>query len=215
LLWWLRPGGGGSGELTAPSEELKIRTFRVSHIAIREGGKSRQRRGVFGEASYGAWVDDGVEVVVEFSEPAYAYLLIFNPNAKAEKREEVEPEELRDQPPSAVPRLELPGDNGHYQLNDGPGLEVFAVVASRQRLPAYAEWVRQRGDVGWQRTEAPKDVVWRGEGNPQQSHVAPYSRTRVRTPPEQPVVKDLLRKLKSAPGVEAVSLVAFTVEPRP
>jgi serine/threonine protein kinase len=218
LLWggWL-PGlrlATTPGQSEPPG--LSIRTFRVTHVVVRDGGKSLRRRGLFGEKSYGAWLGDGVQVEVEFSEPAYAYLLVFNPNPQADKREEVQPESERDRPPAPVRRLEFPGGFGRYELSDGPGLEVFAVVASRQPLPAYSEWARQRGEVGWQRTASVKDVVWTAEGGGLRQRIAPEDpRGQVVAPAEAGVLEGLQRKLESAPGVEAVSLVAFTVEPRP
>jgi hypothetical protein len=38
-------------------------------------------------------------------------------------------------------------------------LQVFAVLASPQRLPAYAEWKRQRGAIAW-RKQKPGVGVW-------------------------------------------------------
>jgi serine/threonine protein kinase len=217
LLWAGLLPGFQSARPTEPS--ALIRTFRVTHIVVRDGGKSKKRRGPFGEKSYGAWVGDGVQVEVEFSEPAYAYLLVFNPNEQADKREEVQPESERDRPPSPVQRLEFPGGFSHYELSDGPGLEVFAVVASRQPLPAYSEWARQRGMFGWQRTDSIRDVVWAVEGGKLQQRIRPEDaravRGRVVAPAEEEVLEELRRELGSAPEVEAVSLVAFTVEPRP
>src|SRR5262249_28058074 len=53
-----------------------------------------------------------------------------------------------------------------FQLNDDEkgGLQVFVVVASREPLPSYNEWRKQRGPAPWQRL-AGGDKVWHCDGN--------------------------------------------------
>jgi serine/threonine protein kinase len=216
----LSPGAspGVSSHAEPQSAALSISTFRVTHILVdHEGKKSRKRRGLFGEKSFGAWVGDGVQVEVEFSEPAYAYLLVYNPNPQSDKREEAWPESVLTNPARPGKRLEFPSEGeSHYGLSDGPGLEVFVVVASRSPLPAYTDWVKQRGEVGWERVDSTRDVVWLGEDRKLREVLAPEDpRGQVVVPKESGLLRQLLHRLESAPGVEATALVAFTVEPRP
>jgi serine/threonine protein kinase len=216
-----------TGEASTPAP-LSISTFQVTHIVVgRKGKNSLARRGPFGEdssgnakrCSFGAWDGDGIQVEVEFSEPAYAYLLVFNPNPQADQRQEAWPESVRDAPPPKVQRLVFPEKGGHYGLTDGPGLEAFAVVASRTPLPAYSEWWKQRGDLGWERvpfTQDIYDVVWKGAAGKLREVIAPEDpRGQVMVPKESAVLRRLLLGLESAPGIEAVELLAITVEPRP
>jgi hypothetical protein len=184
----------------------------------RDGVKSEKLRGLFGDKSFGAWVGDGVRMEVEFSEPAYAYLLVFNPNPRADLREEAWPKSVREAPPLPTRQLDFP-DGRYYRLTDGPGLEVFAVVASRSPLLAHSEWLKQRGDVGWNVVPVSRDsldVVWTGVGGQVRESIKPdVPRGEVVVSRESDRLHQLLRRLESAPGVEAAALVAIMVEPRP
>jgi hypothetical protein len=225
LLWGGRLSSGPPAPTTVPppSPPLAVRTFQLDHVVNADGRLGL--RGPFGLAppraalttAYGATVNDRVVVAeIEFSEPAYAYLLAFNPNPDPNKREEIWPKAEQDRRPRRQRQMEPVGGWPRYVLDDGPGLQVFAVVASRQPLPPYSEWVRRRGDVGWRRrTGSTLDVVWVVEGGTLRDHIKPEgARGQEEPPAEKEMLQELLGRLRSAPGIETASLVAFTVEPR-
>jgi serine/threonine protein kinase len=156
--------------------------------------------------------NDPVTVEAKLSEPAYAYLIAFNPADKPEHLEQIVPlAEANTQPQK---RDRLGSMSRRLLLNDGEGLQVFAVLASRQPLPAYAEWKKQRPPLGWQRTAATSGLVWTTDG----SGLRPVFDARFRRAEEvdkadeRTVIRALADKLQGLPGIEAVALVAFAVD---
>jgi hypothetical protein len=101
-----------------------------------------------------------------------------------------------------------------YGLDEGEGLMAFALVASRQPLPAYAEWRQQRGDSPWRKADAQRDVVWRYDGR-ELLAVTPDepggARAKGRKLGDAGPLAELLGWLRQAPEVEAVAAVAFPV----
>src|SRR5262249_24290129 len=114
-----------------------------------------------GETAYRARFNQKVEPYTEFSEPAYGYLLAFNPTEKRDDVEQIIPRRSGDVPPAKAKEL-APGIR--FTLNDGEGLQAFAVVASHQPLPAYAEWRKRQLPSPWRRTKALSGVVLRFDG---------------------------------------------------
>jgi serine/threonine protein kinase len=176
-------------------------------------GFNLQRVGELGEATYRARLNDRVTVEVVLSEPAYAYVIAFNPTDKTDGREQLVPETEANRPPKKQDHL---SPDTRLIMNDGEGLQVFAVVASRQPLPSYAEWRERRPPLPWQRTRATSGVVWRDDGEGVYPQVEPgLVRATEEVESDKAVVGDLARKLKAMPGVEAVDVVGFAVDPAP
>jgi hypothetical protein len=105
---------------------------------------------LLGKTSFVTRYDDSVTVQAVLSQPAYAYVIAFRPDGV----EELCFPESEDEPPPLTDRPRYPfGSRGvNYGLTDGEGLQVFAVVASNQRLPAYQVWRRQCGDSPWKKS---------------------------------------------------------------
>jgi serine/threonine protein kinase len=165
--------------------------------------------GELGEAAYRVRLKDRVSVEADFSEPAHAYLIALNPTGLPEDKEQLVPKSGADQPPEKCDRL-IP--DKRLILDDGEGLQVFAVVASRQPLPAYAEWVKQRPPLEWGLTPATSGVVHRSDGETIQSVYQPGFVRAKEEEDDREVVRRLAKKLKSMPGVEAVALIGFAVD---
>jgi hypothetical protein len=184
---------------------VRLRVIRL----VPEGGDLRLV-GVLGETTYRARRDDRVEVEALLSEPAYAYLIAFNPTDRLEDREQLVPQsEAEQQPPK---RVRLSPDR-RLRLDDGEGLQAFAVVASRQPLPAYSKWRERRPSLTWGRVPATPGVVWRSDGDRVDGE---YDSGFVRATEEaiggKAVISRLVKALKRMPGVEAVAVVGFAVD---
>jgi hypothetical protein len=196
---------------TRPAAPLAVRSLRVSHFAIR--GETAEPRGDIGVTSFVTRFGDQVRVSAELSEPACFYLLALNPDGKVQL---CWPEDERT-PPERRPRLDYPSAGQAFDLNDEPrgGLQAFVLVASRQPLPAHAEWRQGLSPLPWQRLPAAA-AVWRGDGAalepvlPGGDHRGTVEGLKGLAP-----LAETARQLRSAAGVEAVEVLAFPVAPQP
>jgi hypothetical protein len=98
-----------------------------------------------------------------------------------------------------------------FALTEGVGLQAFVVVASRQPLPAYAEWLDRVGPLPWRKAEA--GPCWSYFGG----ELEPYPRERgpLVELGETPAVEALRQFLRQRPGIEASAFVAFPVVKSP
>jgi hypothetical protein len=222
----------------------------------REGGNFHLL-GELGKETYHARFDDRVEVEAELSEPAYAYLIAFNPTrdlratatyrlpwaadswslaahlacrpsvatgpaanllgvAEAVFRadpgtaEHAVPRRVADRIPQPRERV---ATDGRLRLNDGVGLQVLAVVASRQPLPSYTEWRRRRPPLDWTQTAAASGAVWLTDGKTFRGVHGPDVDVRAEDEKDdKTVVRTLAEELRQMPGVEAVAVVGFAVD---
>jgi tRNA A-37 threonylcarbamoyl transferase component Bud32 len=166
--------------------------------------------GELGQDTFRVRFNEPVTVQAVLSEPAYAYLIAFNPADKPDQLEQIVPLAEGNTPPIRRDRL---GSTGRLLLNDGEGLQVFAVVASRQELPAYSQW-RKQGPLPWKRTPATVGMVWRADGaevtnvlDPRFVRAEEKDRVDDRT-----MIRALAEALQGLPGVEAVSVLGFAVD---
>jgi hypothetical protein len=178
---------------------------------LEEAGGGLREAGELGATAWGARLNDLVAVEAELSEPAYAYLLALNPTDRPADREQLIPRASAGAPPERRQELR-PGK--HILLDDGTGLQAFAVVASRQPLPTYDEWRKMRGELPWRRAGAVSGFVWRGDGL-RLDRLAAGGETRGTevTAGDAGLMEELGRRLRGAPGVEAVAVIGFAVGP--
>jgi predicted Ser/Thr protein kinase len=210
LLWrpWDdAPADLGSSGGAAPPPALLVKELRVIHLEEKPNMFLARE---LGTDVFGTRFDDKVQVHVEFSEPAYAFLLAFNPDGKEQPCLPADP----GQPPELRGRLDYPGAGRAFRLNDAVGLQAFVVVASRQPLPAYDDWKTRRPALRWQKLPAKQGAVWRGDGE------RLYLVTRTGDPrgqvvelPEVAPLRDLCQALRAAPEVEVLAAQAFAVLP--
>jgi serine/threonine protein kinase len=196
------PGAVETRPLTA-----RLRVFRYD-----SGGPNDRLDGQLGEDVFRVRFGDRVGVEAELSEPAHAYLIAFNPTADAGKAEQPVPRREADRTPEKHARLS-PGVK--LRLNDGVGLQAFAVVASRKPLPAYTAWRQQRPSLPWEPRRATAGVVWLSGGERTRGLYGPgggVSRA-VQEESDEAALGELARALRRLPGVEAVAVIGFAVEP--
>lgn len=154
--------------------------------------------------------NDRVEVEALLSEPAYAYLIAFNPADKPEDQEQLLPRSEADQPPPLRDRL---SPDSRLKLDDGKGLQAFAVVASRQLLPPYAEWRKQRRPLKWEQVPATSGVVWLADGDAITGLYEPgFNRATEEKIGDKALLRELARALRRQPGVETVTVIGFAVD---
>jgi hypothetical protein len=195
--------GAGTNEPLGQPLAIRLRAFRLS-----EEGFNPRPLGELGEATFRARLNERVGVEAVLSEPAYVYLIAFNPAPKPEARQQLVPRAEADRPPEKRDEL----DRQTLRLNDGEGLQAFAVLASRQPLPAYADWQKQH-PVPWERTPATSGVVWRAAGGPVEGFYEDgFDRATEEAKGDKAVIRDLARQLRAIPGVEAVAVISFAVD---
>jgi hypothetical protein len=205
--WEAAPAGPGMKSSTPPAAPLLVKKLRV--IYLEDVGQAFHPREL-GVDVFAARFRDLVQVRADFSEPAYAFLLAFNPDGKEQLCLPADP----GRPPDRGDRLDYPGPGHAFRLKDGVGLQAFLVVASRQPLPAYDEWKTGRPAVRWQTLPAKEGAVWRGDGE----RLEPVTRDGdkrgdvVALPGVAPLA-ELCRTLRAAPEVEALAVEAFPVLP--
>jgi hypothetical protein len=192
-----------------------VLNLNIEHLALR--GRDAVSRGKLGEQSFTVRPGDDVRVHAELSEPAYAYLIALRPDGIDEICDpdsiDSRPEKTRElrYPPAAKSEV-------IYRLEDGSGLQAFALVVSRAPLPPYSEWKKAHGPVPWKKeSSSPAGVVWWHDGQ----WLTPLS---LDDPTGQrgkdaPVrgggspVADLAAWLRAIKGVDAVAVKAFPVPP--
>jgi hypothetical protein len=150
------PRGRGKRFPEAASAKPQVLSLDVKHFA-NVNGKNDWPRGVLGKAAFATRRGDSVTVEARLSRPAYAYLIAFRPDGI----EEVCFPEGEDEPPQWTDRPRYPSVSRgvHYGLDEGEGLQVFALVVSSRPLPPYKEWTARRGTSPWKRFEAARVVL--------------------------------------------------------
>jgi serine/threonine protein kinase len=167
--------------------------------------------GVLGEDRFRTRLNYRVSVDVELSEPVYTYLIAFNPTAKADAQEHHFPRSAGEYPPKPLTRL---SPDKILRLNDGVGLQAFAVVASRQSLASYVDWRKTRPPLPWGLTKATPGVVWLSDGTDVTGSFEQGStRGGEEDMPDKAALRALAGALTELPGVDAVSVIGFAVDP--
>jgi tRNA A-37 threonylcarbamoyl transferase component Bud32 len=140
---------------------LRVVSFRVS----RHRGDPAQALGDIGIGlCLSARDDDDARVHAELSEPAHCLLIAFNPNGRVElclPRNPAAPlprTAAIHYPPERVP----PARQRYFALNNGAGLQAFALLAFREPPPSYRQWQARVGAAPWRHEEA--EGVWSFDG---------------------------------------------------
>ena len=199
---------GTPADQSRPLDPLRVLDLSVKHFGNVDG-KSYRPHGVLGKDSFNARCDDSVTVEATLSRPAYAYLISFRPDGTEEllfPEDENEAPELTDRP--RYPSKSRGADCG---LNEGAGLEAFALVATSQPLPAYKTWRDKHGHSPWNRYPATPGVVWSDSFAAVEGSTQRGKGHEVKGKTEVATVADWLR---AVPGVETVAAVGFSVLPR-
>jgi hypothetical protein len=248
-------GVADAGRIPAPAPQAKPLTIHLR--VIRDEPMARgnfQRLGELGKATYRVRRDDRVQVEADLSEPAYAYLIAFNPTNDPRSTRAYRPTWAVDtwslaahlacrHPAAGSPARYLlgvaeavlradPGTAEHLvpksaaeaqpqpeqhlartiRLNDGVGLQVLAVVASRQPLPCYTQWRQHRPPLDWTQTPATSGLVWLTDGTKLRWVQGPADVRADDETDDKTAVRALAEALRRMPGIEAVSAVGFAVD---
>jgi hypothetical protein len=186
-------------------------------IEVADPGGKPGRTGTLGATIFEACEGDEVTIRAELTTPGYAYLIAFRPDGRmdlcAPTSESAQPG--LDRSPSYPPS----GDTKSvFGLQDGEGLQAFAVVVSHSPLPAFKESLAKAGPAPWHRVkELEPGLVWRSDGRAikvlQQDKSDDDRGAGHRTRGARGAVADITDWLKSFPGVDAVEVKAFAVIP--
>ncbi|MGA2702454.1 MAG: hypothetical protein ABSH35_15335 [Isosphaeraceae bacterium] len=203
-----------------PQAALRVTRFEIPLFPKRDTQHFAPRRvGILGRTSFAAREDDEVTVRADLSEPAYAYLIAFRPDGTDEL---CDPDDDDLPPPKKQQPLYPPPAKSdvRYRLSEGAGLHAFALVVSREPLPPYRAWKKQHGPMPWTaKLPCEPGVVWRDDDQGLQPLLADDpAGTRgkgVKAGGSGGPVAKLASWLRALPGVDAVPLEAFPVEPAP
>jgi serine/threonine protein kinase len=195
---------------------LRVQKLDVHHFATE--AKGDRPHGILGRDSYDTCLDDSVTVEGKLSRPAYAYLIAFRPDGT----EEVCYPEGVDAEPELTDRPRYPSVSRgvNYGLNEGEGMQVFAVVASSRPLPPYREWRAGRSASPWRPFATLPGVVWQDDGTVVEGLsrggllADGGTRGKGKEVPGKSQVVRLTDWLRQAPGVEEVMVVGFRVGPK-
>lgn len=92
-------------------------------------------------------VGDGLSIEVNFSSPAYCYLIALNPDGSVDL---CWPGEQEGTPRSAPEPLKYPeADNEMFAFEEGTGQQAFLLVYSSVELPSCEEWLEDVGKLEW------------------------------------------------------------------
>jgi tRNA A-37 threonylcarbamoyl transferase component Bud32 len=192
---------------------LRVVRLDVKHFE-NVNGKGDRPTGSLGEQVFVARLDDSVELHGELSRPGYAYLIAFRPDGTEQvcfpqKEDQAPPRTDRPRYPWAARTAE------NYGLNEGTGLQAFALVASSRPLPAYREWRAKLGQSVWGKHQAPAGVIWYDDGAVVEAWTPTGKQRSQRGTGRQRAGKAALIRLtdwlRRGPEVEAVAVLGFAV----
>ncbi len=153
-----------------------------------------------------------VSVSVQFEAPAYSYLIALNPNGKDQLY--LPPGQSQPRSPSAEVRF----DDFGFPLTDGPGLQAFVVVASRQPLPPYETWPGTDGLRQRWKPVAADDLqgVWEYKDGQVRRLSSGARGPLAKRPGAESLapLRDVCDYLRKLPDVETVQAIAFPVRPK-
>ena len=138
------PGPPQPQDSVPAPDKLRVLGLDVMYFATVEGRRAPRGR-LLGRDSFVTHGDDGVEVAARLSGPAYAFLIAFRPDGT----EAVIFPEKDDEAPPRTDRPRFPSvSTDDYGLEEGSGLQAFAVVASNRRYPPSRNGGRGRAVPG-------------------------------------------------------------------
>jgi serine/threonine protein kinase len=198
-----------SSQPTAAPARAKIESFTIDHHGYRDG--SWQWSIPIGLSPRPIVEGDGAFVSARLGAPGYGYLLALNPNGKVQLCQPSDPDESPQQ--SAQICFE---ESSYFPFNDGPGLQVFVVLASRRPLPPFARWSGRNWLSEHWRCTAADDVpgVWKHDGRSATlASSVPRGPMRKRPGPPEPF-DEVCKYLATLPDIDAIEAIAFAVKPK-
>lgn len=186
---------------SAAPEKVEVKDLRIRH----HRGEEAELIGDLGTTSHFAIVQDDIRLQMQLSQPAYCYLIAFNPDG----RDQLCYPDSDMVPPLKVEKFDFPTDqNLFYGLTDGAGIQAFVLLASNQPLPAYQQWRFRIGELPWQHFDS--EGIWRYNNGQLDMQGSLRGTVRQRTSTPEPFVSTC-EKLQLLSHVDAVYAVAFPV----
>jgi tetratricopeptide (TPR) repeat protein len=191
-------------KIVGPPDPVRIVSMEIRHLS---GDKVLKFAGIIGSGpSPTPDVGDAVRVRIELNQPAYCYLIAYNPDGREQlcypKDGATTPEQIKE-------LVFPPGPKEIFRLTDGPGLQAFVLVASRKRLPSFDEWNVHPGNAMWKKAQS--NSVWGFDGETFDL-LGSVQRGRVEELEPPTPFKEICRYLRTRPGVEAIRAVAFVIQ---
>jgi tRNA A-37 threonylcarbamoyl transferase component Bud32 len=217
LLFWLglRPGISNPPTdalptMLAVTVTLKVDVFEPM-VKRRRGGPKDEAYERVDPSTEPILEDYEVTVTGKLDTPAYWYVIALNPDGKHDL--------YWPNKETALPSLSAQIVTGKrvFDLNEGPGLQAFVVLASRQQLPPFGEWQDSKRLGGYWKKVAAEGIhgVWEYvDGN-----LIPSS-SKSRSPRDKPddprltPFRDVCEYLQSLHKFEAIRGFAFAVKPK-
>ena len=199
------------GDRTSESRLAKAKApLSISdfHVSVHRG-EYADLVGNLADSVFDARFNDDVRISATLSEPCHCYLLALNPDGSEQLCYPAD----ADTPPEKTASLEFPERTiTFFGLTDGIGLQGFVLLASRQPLPAFAQWRRSVREATWTATAA--EGVWKYNGTDinrlfnERGTIRERGAIRERVP--RPFA-DVCKAFSDAPQIEAVQAIAFPV----
>jgi serine/threonine protein kinase len=190
---------------SAPKSEM-TQPIRLTLEVLHRPARDRfLERALLGHKAFETRLDDSVFVTAHSSPPAYAFLMVFRPDGVVEG---ISPDDEGEAP------LQKPSASAEYELNDGAGLEAFAVVASSRPLPSFKEWRSRCQKCPWGKFEAEAGIVWSADGVEDPVPLYEGNRSKLNRKSEFKAMKELADWLHRTPEIEKLQLLGFAVEPK-
>jgi hypothetical protein len=124
---------------------------------------STQIVGEVGKDVFEAQVKNQAYVKVRLNRPAYCYLIAYNTDGT----EQALYPEAPDSSPEALQEINYPAaGQPPFQFDEGPGLQAFALIVSRDQLPPFPSWKMQGRAVVWAKMPPQHACgTWWSDGN--------------------------------------------------
>jgi hypothetical protein len=200
-----------STPLVAP---LQVLSLDVERFRFDSRKQFSEDLGTIGWSGFAAHFGDEIRVQASLSEPAYCYLVAFNPNGHWQLCFPPNSDGKADGTirPSALDSVRYPQrETSYFALTDGRGQQAFVLLAARDPLPPFAEWASRFSKAPWGAVQ--QGGVWifqRGEIQPAHPK-GDGSRGQVKEHrPEK--FEALCRYLEKQAEVDAISAIAFPIE---
>ncbi len=199
-------------ETPADAQPLAVPPGILSLQVDQFRGDPAQAIGPIGLSARAILVDDDVRVSVRLNASAYCYLIALESDGDVQPCHPT----AADEPPRPSAEIHFPpGSSTFFGLTDGPGLQAFAVVTSRQPLPPYEKWIGRDGlRARWKPVAA--DGAWRYDDRGFTRVAAvPRGELRERSGSGPPApFRAVCEYLEELPGVDAIQAIAFPVRPK-
>lgn len=101
--------------------------------------------------------NDDLRIDASFADPTYCYLIAMNPDGVIQL---CYPESEDETQPEPIDELHFPADpESGFRFTDGTGQQMFLLVQSNKKLPAFRDWRDVLGKVDWSNDSG--DWLWK------------------------------------------------------